>query len=195
MSFELCRLQCNEQKCFSCKKPDHFPQSMNCKKTRKDKFKLKSFLVSSCMRLREFLKSVKIKECLVPKAEEKERWQKSKQKITPFKITAKLLELINDRIQFLETVENGILQPDKPVENNLNFSPLRIKGGGTDMPFRMSAFKSNFPAVDTIAYIFRSLQEDWSHFKSHPLCSHSAKTETGFRFFCVLYSKCFNPDL
>ena len=193
----LSSVDCNamNKKCFSCKKPDHFPQSMNCKKTRQAKFKvkLKSLILSGCMRLREFLKTkrLKLKYHLLSEAQEKERWQesKSKQKITPklLKITTKLLKLINNRIRFLENVENESLQPDELVKTKLTFSPLRIRGGGTDIPIRIPAFKSSFPAVDAVAYMFRSLQEDWSHFQSHPLCSHSAKTESGFPcFFCYI---------
>ena len=107
---------------------------------------------------------------------------KSNSKSTPLKITNKVLKLIKKRIQLLE---NKSRQHDDPCEAKLTVSPLRIRGGhgGTDMPFRMPSFKSDFPAVDAIAHIFRSFQEDWSHFKTHPLCSHSDKTESGFPCF------------
>ena len=63
----------------------------------------------------------------------------------------------------------------------------QIGGGGSEMPFKVAAFKSSFPIVDAIATMFRSLQDDWSYFSSHPLCIHSMKKETGFPcFLCYI---------
>jgi hypothetical protein len=53
------------------------------------------------------------------------------------------------------------------------------------MPSKMTAFKSPFPAVDAVADMFRSLQEDWSYFSSHAVCSHSTKKLDFLAFFAM----------
>ena len=99
------------KQCSSCKKLNHFSQSLNCKKTRNKNFKVKGYAVPGCMRLREFLKIKPLKLKGYSEA-------KSNLKSTPFKITKKLLKLIKNRIQLLEYES---LQPDEPCESKLTF--------------------------------------------------------------------------
>ena len=156
--------------CFSCNKPNHFPQSRNCLKTRKEKFASK------------------------PKAE----FECSNQKRKPdfsnsdFKLGPDLLKLIESRIKLIEMYD---VQQLHISETDLIPSPLRLRGGGSGDSNKIPAFKSSFPVVDAVADIFRSLQEDWGYFSRHPVCSHSAKKDTGFPCFFVLFKKFIKSNL
>ena len=156
--------------CFSCNKPNHFPQSRNCLKTRKEKFASK------------------------PKAEFECSNQKRKPDFSKsdFKLGPDLLKLIESRIKLIEMYD---VQQLHISETDLIPSPLRLRGGGSGDSNKIPAFKSSFPVVDAVADIFRSLQEDWGYFSRHPVCSHSAKKDTGFPCFFVLFKKFIKSNL
>ena len=99
-----------------------------------------------------------------------------------FIISHELLELVEQRIGF---IEKEISQSNQ--KENVSITPLRLRGGGPELPFRIPAFKSPFPAVDGVADIFRSFQEDWAHFQDHPFCLYNEKKDTGFAcFLCFI---------
>jgi hypothetical protein len=152
--------------CFKCNGNGHFPQSKNCKATRQEKLKNnnKRQIVLESLNLKTKSTEMEINTIGCNK----------------FEISPYLLKMIEERIRVIENCECD-------HEKDLPPSPLRLRGGGSEMPYKLPAFQSPFPAVDAIATIFRSLQEDWSYFNSHPVCSHSIKKENGYPcFLCYI---------
>ena len=72
--------------------------------------------------------------------------------------------MVEHRIEILEMKNTESFE-----EKDLIKLPLGLRGGGPKMPFKVAAFKSSFPIVNVIATMFRSLEDDWSHFSSHLL--------------------------
>jgi hypothetical protein len=155
--------------CTKCAKPGHFPKSKNCKASRKNKFQIK-------------IKCQVASEVFTLKTNE------SKMEPIKFIMSPEVLRLVEQRIKL---IENEISQSDQKED----LPPLRLRGGGSELPFKIPAFESQFPAVDAVADIFRSFQEDWLHFQDHPLCSYNEKKETGFACFFMLYKKLISTNL
>ena len=153
--------------CFKCNGNGHFPQSKNCKATRQEKMKDKNKIIAKCLNLET-------------KSTEMKTNPNNTIGCNKFVISPYLLKLIEQQIRIIEKCQCD-------HDTDLSTSPLRLRGGGSEMPYKLPAFQSLFPAVDAIATIFRSLQEDWSYFNSHPVCSHSLKKETGYPcFLCYI---------
>ena len=68
------------------------------------------------------------------------------------------------RAQSKEDQRRTIDTTRKKSDQKEDLSPLRLRGGGSELPFKIPAFESQFTAVDAVADIFRSFQEDWIHF-------------------------------
>jgi hypothetical protein len=147
--------------CSKCFKPGHFPKSKNCKAARKERFQCKSIrqVASGVLNLKTISSEMEMICCIM---------------------SPECLKLVEQRIGWIEKEKSD-------QKEDAALSPLRLRGGGLDMPFKIPAFKSQFPAVDAVADIFRSFQEDWSYFQDHPLCAYNEKKETKFPcFLCFI---------